>query len=78
MNPHSRSPATNTANLPPARKLTADVRATLDLLRRGQREAADVAKGQPPDIPLLLVVNDLGVIASDLALVARDLEELAK
>ena len=78
MNPHSRPPATDTANLPPARKLAADVRVALDLLRRGQREVAEVAKGPPENIGLLLVTDDLGVTVADLDLVARDLERLAR
>ncbi len=66
----ARTPATSADGATPARRLAHDVRAALDLLRRGQREAAEAAKGQPPDISLLLV--------ADLALVVRDLEGLGK
>ena len=75
MSPHSRPPATDTANLPPARKLAADVRRALDLLRRGQREAAKVPA---ENTSLLIVLDDLAVISSDLALVELDLQELVR
>jgi hypothetical protein len=72
------APAPNPATTTPAQRLAADVRAPLDLLRRGQREAADAARRQPPDIPLLLVADDLAVSVADLELVARDLERLGR
>ncbi len=62
----------------PAQRLAADVRRAVALLRRSQREAAEAAKGPPENVQLLLVADDLGVSIDDLALVARDLEGLAK
>jgi hypothetical protein len=50
------------------------VRAACDALKRA------VAAGETvrDDVRLEIVVDDLGVIAGDLALVARDLEDLVK
>ncbi len=72
MTARPRPPSAATA---PTQRLADNVRAALDLLRRGQREAA---KQQPPDIQLLLVADDLAVSIADLELVARDLERFAR
>ena len=58
----------------PTAAIAAEVRTACDALKRA------VAAGESvrDDVRLELVVDDLGVIASDLALVARDLEGLAE
>jgi len=58
----------------PTAAIAAEVPTACDALKRA------VAAGESvrDDVRLELVVDDLGVIASDLALVARDLEELAE
>jgi hypothetical protein len=62
----------------PAGKLAGEVKAALATLRQAQREAADVTKGRTENTSLLIVVDDLGVIVSDLELVHRDLQGLAR
>ena len=78
MNPHSRPPATDAANPQPARRLARDVRIALDLLRQGQRAAAEAAKVPAENTSLLIVLDDLAVISSDLALVELDLQGLVR
>ena len=58
----------------PTAAIAAEVPTACDALKRA------VAAGEAvrDDVRLELVVDDLGVIASDLALVARDLEGLAE
>ena len=58
----------------PTAAIAAEVPTACDALKRA------VAAGESvrDDVRLELVVDDLGVIASDLALVARDLEGLAE
>ena len=58
----------------PAATIAAEVHAALDALKR----AVAAGKAVHGDVKLELVIDDLGVIASDLVLVARDLSELAK
>lgn len=59
----------------PAGRLAHHVCHALYLLRQGRREAAE---GQAENTSLLIVLDDLGAIGSDLELVARDLEGLAR
>jgi hypothetical protein len=64
-------PASDTATRARRAAIAAEVRAALDALERALVAGAEV----PDDLTLQMIIDDLGVVASDLALVDRDLRE---
>ncbi len=77
-----RSPSTATATATPTQRrqatrqaaIVAEVRAACDALKR----AVAAGKQEHDDLTLQMIVDDLGVVASDLALIDRDLREHGK
>ncbi len=58
----------------PTVAIAAEVRAALNALRRALAAGREVRD----DLTLQMIIDDLGVVASDLVLVDRDLERLVR
>ncbi len=71
--PRPSGPAGGPADSPAA-TIAAEVHVALAALRR----ALAAGKGVNNDLTLQMIIDDLGVVASDLRLIERDLQEHAK